>query len=47
MNLDSPAVGGSRPDTARRRVDLPQPDGPTMQTISPFSTEKVMSPSAV
>lgn len=27
----------------RRSVDLPEPDGPMMQTTSPFSTEKETS----
>jgi hypothetical protein len=27
----------------RRRVDLPEPDGPTMQTVSPRATVKLMS----
>ena len=33
-----PWVGWSRPDTARSSVDLPQPEPPTMATISPSST---------
>src|SRR2546430_7093778 len=33
-----PVVTGSRPDTRRRMVDLPQPDGPTMATNSFLAT---------
>ena len=37
-----PEVAGSRPETARRSVDLPQPEPPMMATISPWpiSAEK-------
>ena len=37
----SPAVGRSRPPIRLRRVDLPEPDGPTMETISPRRDVKV------
>ena len=33
-----PAVGGSRPATSRKRVLLPDPDGPTIARNSPSST---------
>jgi hypothetical protein len=33
-----PAAGRSRPATTRRSVDLPEPDGPTSETISPAAT---------
>src|SRR5690242_3297582 len=41
-----PAVGGSRPLTMRRNVDLPQPDGPTRQTNSPSVTVRSSGPRA-
>jgi hypothetical protein len=34
-----PCVGLSRPDTARSKVDLPQPEPPTITRISPGTTE--------
>ena len=33
-----PALGCSRPDTTLSKVDLPQPDGPTMVTMEPSGT---------
>src|SRR6202166_2584831 len=33
-----PALGCSRPDTTLSKVDLPQPDGPTMVTMDPSGT---------
>src|SRR5688572_789279 len=36
----SPEVGRSRPARRRRRVDLPQPLGPTRATISPAATDR-------
>src|SRR6476619_5166267 len=39
----SPFVGGSRPATALRIVDFPQPDGPRKTTISPQSGLLTMS----
>src|SRR6202161_1331334 len=33
-----PELGASRPETMLSRVDLPQPDGPTMVTIEPSGT---------
>ena len=33
-----PAVGRSRPPTMPSRVDLPQPDGPMIATVSPSRT---------
>src|SRR5258708_37741573 len=33
-----PALGCSKPDTTLSRVDLPQPDGPTMVTMAPSGT---------
>src|SRR5262245_5032543 len=39
----APDVTGRRPSTALRKVDLPQPDGPTMATSSPSNTAKSMS----
>src|SRR5690606_10071483 len=41
-----PDVGFSIPDAMRRRVVLPQPDGPSRQTISPGSISSVMPLSA-
>src|SRR3954465_15021361 len=38
-----PALGGSRPETRERVVDLPQPVGPTMVTNSPAATSRVTS----
>ncbi len=37
-----PEVGGSSPAIMERRVDLPQPLGPTMLMNSPFSMEKLI-----
>src|SRR5262245_60189921 len=39
----APDVTARRPSTALRKVDLPQPDGPTMATSSPSNTSKSMS----
>ncbi len=36
MRISPPEISSS-PATMRSRVDLPQPDGPTMTTNSPFS----------
>jgi hypothetical protein len=36
----SPALGASISVMMRARVDLPQPDSPTMASVLPFSTEK-------
>jgi hypothetical protein len=33
-----PALGAASPEIQRKRVVLPAPLGPTMQTNSPFST---------
>src|SRR3984957_5268197 len=33
-----PALGCNRPETMLSKVDLPQPDGPTMVTIEPSGT---------
>jgi hypothetical protein len=41
-----PVVGRSRPETARSKVDLPQPEPPTIATISPGATVSVMPSSA-
>src|SRR5882672_9211669 len=38
-----PRLGGISPDTMLSRVDLPQPDGPTMVTIDPSGTSNVTS----
>ncbi|MNU72822.1 hypothetical protein D3C71_622940 [compost metagenome] len=38
----SPADMVSRPASERRRVDLPQPDGPTSATKVPFLMERLM-----
>src|ERR1700722_5064685 len=35
-----PEVGRSSFRTSRRKVDLPEPDGPTRKTNSPFSTSR-------
>src|SRR5215469_9109466 len=35
-----PVVGRSSLRTSRRNVDLPDPDGPTKKTNSPFSTSR-------
>ena len=37
-----PEVISSSPAIIRRRVDLPQPDGPTSATNSPSATSKLM-----
>src|SRR5215217_2915281 len=42
----SPLNSRSRPATARNRVDLPQPDGPTSDTSSPGATLRLTSSSA-
>src|SRR4026209_2465221 len=36
-----PELGVSTPPRTRSRVDLPEPEGPTMATNSPFSTLKL------
>ena len=41
-----PLVGCKMPQISCRMVLLPQPFGPTMPSISPFSTEKLISRSA-
>src|SRR5580693_2265704 len=41
-----PSVGRSSFSTSRRKVDLPDPDGPTRKTNSPFSTSRVTFSSA-
>src|SRR3954453_6114266 len=41
-----PLLGGMRPETMLRMVDLPQPEGPTMVTIEPSGTSKVKSRTA-
>src|SRR5262249_3951790 len=40
-----PVVGGSRPDTKRSSVDLPQPAGPSLATKSPAQTERLIDSS--
>jgi hypothetical protein len=39
----SPAESGAKPAMAPRRVDLPQPDGPSTATNSPGPTSRLMS----
>ena len=39
----SPSVGTSRPDIILRRVDFPQPEGPTNTTNSPSFISRFMS----
>src|SRR4051812_16831512 len=46
-NRTCPADGSSRPETSLSKVDLPQPDGPTMATNSPDRTLNDTSRSAV
>src|SRR5882724_6722347 len=41
-----PEVGGRKPATMLRIVDLPQPEGPTIDTNSPAPTEKLALPIA-
>jgi len=41
-----PWVGGLRPVQSFMKVDLPQPDGPTMAMNSPGRMESVMSSTA-
>ena len=36
-------VGGVKPTRTRSKVDLPDPEGPTKLTTSPFLTLKLMS----
>src|SRR5207249_2128665 len=43
----APAVGWIKPATSRNRLDLPQPDGPTMTENSFSSTSREMRSSAV
>src|SRR3989442_12081859 len=43
----APAVGWIKPATSRNRLDLPQPDGPTMTENSCSSTWREMRSSAV
>ena len=42
----SPRVGRRKPPITFSSVDLPQPEAPTMQSISPGATSKLMSSSA-
>ncbi len=44
--LTEPSLGRSRPASVRSSVVLPAPDGPTIETNSPGSTEKERSASA-
>ena len=46
-NQTRPAAGGSRPATARSRLDLPEPLGPRRLTISPGATARSTESSAV
>src|SRR5579862_4155244 len=39
----SPELGGVRPETSLRTVDLPQPEGPIMLRNSPFATVRLSS----
>ena len=41
-----PAVGASSPATSRSKVDLPQPEGPTMVTKSLSATARSVGSSA-
>src|SRR5690625_4300217 len=41
-----PPESGVSPARMRRNVDLPQPEGPTMQTNSPSATSRLQSPIA-
>ena len=41
-----PAVGFRKPATALSKVDLPQPDGPMMETNSPGRTTRSVSSTA-
>src|SRR5579883_781497 len=43
----SPLVGLSKPPMRLRRVDLPEPDGPTIATISDFAISREMLSRAV
>jgi hypothetical protein len=43
----SPSVGATIPLIVAIRVDLPQPEWPINETISPFLTESEMSFTAV
>jgi hypothetical protein len=45
-SVTAPELGRSRPDTVRSKVDLPQPEPPTMATISPGATLSVTPSSA-
>jgi hypothetical protein len=42
----SPVVGWSSPPIRLSKVDLPEPDGPMMETNSPGATWRLMSSSA-
>lgn len=46
LNLTEPEVGFSRPARTRSNVDLPQPDGPTIATVSDVPSRRLMSDSA-
>src|ERR1700679_2718586 len=39
----SPCEHGDKPATNFSKVDLPQPEGPMMETNSPFSIERLIS----
>src|SRR5215471_8465375 len=41
-----PSLGRSSRRISRRKVDLPEPDGPTRKTNSPFSTSRLTFSSA-
>lgn len=43
FTITSPEVGSIRPHIMDRSVDLPQPDGPTMDMNCPFFTDRLIS----
>ena len=43
----APAVNACRPDIDQSSVVLPQPDGPTIETISPASTSRLQRSMAI
>jgi len=47
LNLISPAVVLNTPEIVRKRVDLPSPFDPTIDTNSPLFTFKLISTSTV
>ncbi len=45
-NSTLPAVGGSSARSSRASVDLPEPDSPTIPSVSPFCSSRLTSVTA-